>query len=59
MRSNIFSEIKIKVKSCKNINYIPLKNKMSKPTDVDIYIFQLDNILKEHGINDVRKSIRI
>ncbi len=31
---------------------------MSKPTDVDIYISQLDNILKEHGINDVRKSIR-
>lgn len=29
---------------------------MSKLSDVDIYISQLDHILKEHGIIDVKKS---
>ena len=30
---------------------------MSRISDVDIYIAQIDNILKEHGVNEIKKSI--
>ena len=30
---------------------------MSKLTDVDFYMSRLDNILKEHGVHDMKKSI--
>jgi len=40
------------------LNYL-LVIKMSKLTDVDFYISQLDDILKENGVNDIKKGMEI